>query len=47
MRFRGWSHLNFICSDLMFYLDVRDYQKASVLLAEFVSIVSDAIRRRD
>jgi hypothetical protein len=47
MRFRGWSHLNFICEELMIMLDVRDYQKASVLLAEFVSIVSDAIRRRD
>jgi hypothetical protein len=28
-------------------LDIRDYQKASALLAEFVSIVSDAIRRQD
>ena len=47
MRFRGWSHLNFICSDLMFYLDVKDYQKASALLAQMVAIVSDAIRRQD
>jgi hypothetical protein len=31
----------------MFYLDVKDYQKASALLAQLVAIVSDAIRRQD
>jgi hypothetical protein len=42
---RNWGNLRFIAEELVVMLDIRDYQKASVLLAEFVSIVSDIIRR--
>jgi hypothetical protein len=45
MPFRNWGKLRFIAEELVVMLDVRDYRRVSVLLAEFVSIVSAAVRR--
>ena len=47
MRIRNWGRLEFIAEEIAIMLDIRDYQRALTLLAEFSAIVFDAVRRQN